>query len=72
MASCGEGGTCFVKNDQPAAFNGVVTITSYKFSTGEATVLATKKVSLAAGPGVTEWFDVVLPKVSAQAICRRL
>ena len=59
MASCGEGGTCFVKNDQPAEFNGVVTITSYTFATGEATVLANKKVSLAAGPGVTEWFDVV-------------
>jgi beta-mannosidase len=61
MSSCGKGGTCFVKNDMPLPFHGTVTITSYAFDSGNATVLATKPVSLAAGPGVTEWFDVNLP-----------
>jgi hypothetical protein len=61
MASCGAGGTCFVKNDMPLAFQGTVTITSYAFASGKSTVLATKSVSLAAGPGVTEWFNVTLP-----------
>ena len=68
MSSCGEGGTCFVKNDMPIAFHGTVTITSYAFESGTATVLTTKPVSLAAGPGVTEWFDVTLPTDPTGAI----
>ena len=68
MASCGEGGTCFVKNDSPMPFNGDVTITSYKFATGESTVLAKKTVSVAAGPGVTQWFNVTFPEDLTQEI----
>lgn len=68
MASCGQGGTCFVKNDSPMEFNGNVTITSYKFATGESTVLAKKTVSLAAGPGVTHWFNVTFPEDLTQEI----
>ena len=51
-----------VKNDMLLPFHGTVTITSYAFDSGKATVLATKPVSLAAGPGVTEWFEVDLPR----------
>ena len=67
MASCGEGGTCFVKNDNHAPFEGTVTVTSYKFASGASTVLTAKKVSLAAGPGITEWFDVPLPDPESPA-----
>lgn len=68
MSSCGVGGTCYVKNDMPVPFHGTVTITSYAFASGKATVLATKPVSLPAGPGVTEWFDVTLPADPTAAI----
>ena len=57
MASCGAG-QCYLKNDHPTPFSGTVTITSVDFATGKNTTLVSKKVSLAAGAGVTDWFTI--------------
>jgi len=68
MASCGVGGACYLKNDAPTPHDVRVVVTAYRFDTGAATVLASKKVALKAGPGVMEWFNVVMPPMPSEAI----
>jgi len=57
-----------VKNDAPTSHDVRVVVTAYRFDTGAATVLASKKVALKAGPGVMEWFNVVMPPMPSEAI----
>jgi len=62
MATCGEGGKCYVKNDSPFAFEGSCVISSLRFATGEGNELKTLSLvgnsALPAGAGTTRFFDV--------------
>lgn len=58
MASCGVGGACYVANDAPFPFEGRVLISAVNFGTGLVTPVHDRNVSLAAGAGVVEFFDV--------------
>jgi beta-mannosidase len=58
MATCGVGGTCFVKNDAIVPFSGTVEILSVNFETSATTSLFNKKMALSAGAGVKEMFNV--------------
>ena len=68
MATCGAKGVCYVKNDSPETFAGIVTVTSYRFATGTPTVLYTEPVALAAGPGVMSWFTITMPSNLSEEI----
>jgi len=57
MATCGNG-MCYIKNDHPTPFSGTVTIDSINFASGKTKNLVTKKVSLPAGAGVSEFFPI--------------
>ena len=67
MASCGTStgvgsrGACYVKNDGHLPFVGTLNITSISFKTGAETVLRTQQLTLAAGPGVSEWLEIAMP-----------
>ena len=58
MATCGQGGICYVKNDGCREFTGTLNVTSIDFASGNATVLKAQAVSLPAGPGAIEWFNL--------------
>ena len=65
MASCGVqtggGGVCYVKNDGHTAFSGQLNITTLDFKTGTETLLVSKPLHLAAGPGITQWLPLEMP-----------
>ena len=58
MATCGQGGICYVKNDGCREFTGTLNVTSIDFASGNVTVLKAQAVSLPAGPGAIEWFNL--------------
>jgi len=73
MATCGKGSGlagdgdpfasdipwgCYVKNDSPRAFNGVVTVTAIDFASGEEAAVSTVAVSMPAGVGQTMHFGI--------------
>jgi len=63
-ASCGVNGVCFIRNDLPArTFTGEVTVNSVEFATGNIKKLTSKKVDMAAGPGIVQWFNIDLSQV---------
>lgn len=61
MATCGAGGTCYVKNDAIVPFTGTVDITSVNFDTSETKTLYHQQMNMAAGAGVKQMFTVTLP-----------
>lgn len=65
LCSCGADGWCFVKNDQPGEpFKGELVIGAVAFATGNWTALASKPLQMAAGPGVSERFQLDLGGVA--------
>jgi len=52
MATCGNKGNCYVKNDGITPFNGKVTVSLVHFDTGKVDVVKTVDVKMAAGAGV--------------------
>jgi beta-galactosidase/beta-glucuronidase len=64
MVACGDAGqddtsqVCYVNNDSPFPFTGTVQIDAVDFATGTATSVASKKLALPAGAGVTEFFTI--------------
>ena len=70
MATCGDGGACYVRNDRAGRpFEGSCTVASLEFATGAAktvhTLDLTGKSALAPGAGVTRFFTVDLSAVDA-------
>ncbi|CAK0819957.1 unnamed protein product [Prorocentrum cordatum] len=55
MATCGQNGVCYVKNDSPFPFTGTLVLNSTHFQTGIVTTLYKVNVVLPAGPGTTKW-----------------
>lgn len=68
MAACGDGGSCYIKNDATVPFAGNVTVTALDVSSGEAATLKTLSfagaAALAAGAGTSHFFTVDLSGVS--------
>ena len=58
MATCGQGGTCYVKNDSPFAFTGKLEIDSFDFASGKTASAKSMDLDLAAGAGTSQWFTV--------------
>jgi hypothetical protein len=62
MATCGKGGSCFVRNDDYREFDGVCTVSALILSTGESHVLKSVEMTgenvLPSGPGSIRYFDV--------------
>ena len=70
MATCGDGGACYVRNDRAGRpFEGSCTVASLEFATGASktvhTLDLTGKSALAPGAGVTRFFTVDLSAVDA-------
>lgn len=61
IATCGEGGTCYVKNDAIVPFSGTVEIVSVDFATSTTKTIYHQKTTLAAGAGVKSMFNVEAP-----------
>ena len=57
MATCDGSGLCYVKNDVARPFSGTVVVERVDFADGGATEVKSLSVDLAAGAGVTEWFN---------------
>lgn len=57
MATCGQDGVCYVKNDSPVPFAGALVLNSTRFQTGSVMTLYKMPVVLPAGPGTTKWFQ---------------
>lgn len=57
MATCGQGGLCYVKNDAPTSFSGTLLLKATSFADGSVSTLLKKPLNLAAGPGTTEWIQ---------------
>jgi len=57
MATCGEGGKCYIRNDAPKPFEGLLVLHATAFSDGNGSVLLRRNISLKAGPGALQWFD---------------
>eukprot|EP00117_Sycon_ciliatum_P046191 scpid34575/ scgid33108/ Beta-mannosidase; Lysosomal beta A mannosidase; Mannanase len=62
--ACGGDGLCYVKNDIAKAFSGTVVISAIAFANAQVTTLESKTLSLATGPGVTEWIQVDFSKIN--------
>lgn len=58
MATCGDGGICYVKNDATEPFSGTVEIVAVDFQTSATKSLYKKETSLSAGAGVKQMFSV--------------
>lgn len=58
ISSCDGTGLCYVKNDSPLPFAGIVTLNVTTFSTAEAIKVHQEPVSMAAGAGTIYWFEV--------------
>jgi len=62
MATCGRGSdgsvACYVKNDRPRAFHGEVEVSSVSFATGQQMSLKKLQLSMPAGAGTTQWFEM--------------
>ena len=59
MATCGIGGTCYVKNDRAGlAFNGTVTLEALSFVDGGVTEVHVEHVNLGVGAGTSTYFNV--------------
>lgn len=56
MATCGEGGVCYVKNDGITPFDGTVSVVAVDTLTGAATSMANLDVQMARGAGITKYF----------------
>jgi hypothetical protein len=56
LSTCNTGGACFVKNDSPFAFSGIVSIRLINVMTAAHTVVKAVPVALAPGAGITQWF----------------
>ena len=63
MATCGSGSgpkpSCYVSNNSPKPFAGRVTISAIDFASGSEKTLKVEQLSMAAGVGVTHFFDLV-------------
>jgi hypothetical protein len=57
MATCGQDGECYVRNDSPWAFEGKLTLRSTRFADAQVSVLLERSLSLPAGAGVVQWFQ---------------
>lgn len=78
MATCGIHGrlknstsnACYVSNHGAGtAFTGTVTLTAYEhFGSGEGQVVASRAVSMPAGPGALTWFDAELPPGNTSSV----
>jgi hypothetical protein len=62
MASCGDGGLCYVRNDAPKPFQGQLTLRSIAFADASVDVNLKVPLSLPAGAGALQWmqFDELL------------
>ena len=56
LATCNSAGACFVLNDSPFAFDGVVTVRLLNVLTGQAVDVSRTNVSLPPGPKRSHWF----------------
>ena len=56
LAACNTAAACWVNNDSPHAFDGVVSIRVLNVMTGVGAAMSNRSVSLAAGARVTHWF----------------
>jgi len=64
MASCGVGGECYVKNDQPGGgFFGEVEVNAVEFQSGATTNLKTATMQLGVGAGTSARFTVDLSNI---------
>merc|ERR1712070_76478 len=57
MATCGQDGQCYIRNDSPWAFEGKLTLRSTSFADAKVSVLHERSLSLPAGAGVVQWFQ---------------
>lgn len=63
MATCGKSSSgtsvaCYIKNDLPRVFTGEVDVSSVAFKTGEMKSFKVMQVSMPAGAGTIQWFEV--------------
>jgi len=59
MATCGAGGSCFVKNDQGGLpFKGTCEVAAVDFATATPASLKKLELDMAPGAGVTQYFNV--------------
>lgn len=56
MATCGQDGQCYIRNDSPWAFQGKLTLRSTRFADAKVSVLLERSLSLPAGAGVLQFF----------------
>mmetsp|Transcript_31436 Transcript_31436/g.94443 ORF Transcript_31436/g.94443 Transcript_31436/m.94443 type:complete len:1023 (+) Transcript_31436:5048-8116(+) len=56
MSTCNTGGACFVTNDAPFPFSGVVSVRLVNVLSGASGIMAQESVSLKPGAGITKWF----------------
>ena len=63
MTCAAAEGLCYIKNDAPTPFKGHVVLNTTAYATGVIVTLLDRPVSLPAGAGAIEWFDV--PAVAA-------
>lgn len=58
IATCGVGGTCYIKNDGITPFTGKIEISAVNLLSGNSQIALSKEVKLSAGAGSIEWFCV--------------
>ena len=49
---------CYVKNDSPRPFAGMVEVAAVEFASGKSTVVKSLSVTMPAGAGVIQWFTL--------------
>lgn len=57
MSACSDS-LCYVSNDSPMPFNGVVNVTTVNFESGMETAIVSKQLAMPAGAGTTEFFPL--------------
>merc|ERR1712194_785854 len=57
MATCGQGGLCYVKSDAAFGFSGTLLLRATSFDTGVVTALVDQPVEFGAGAGSIQWFQ---------------
>ena len=60
MATCGDHGACYIKNDAVVPFTGTVEVDAIRFADGKRSKVRSLPVALAAGAGISEALTIVL------------
>ena len=63
LSTCNDAGACFVRNDSPFAFEGVVSVRLINMLTAQSTQLTSQSLSLVAGADVVRFTpSLVIPE----------